>query len=170
MITKWIENWFDENADVVFEITDAFQKRDRDAFLLALPERVEGWYSIPYDYKGEWNNPVDRNDIRLIVSYSTGGVSGGSCWESSNPQPYADNDRPEQGFVTTLAAHILESEPEVKISLVVAMTLARRFESLVRMAQDSIYEYYGNCTNYEYQFILGSELYDLLIELVDGKK
>lgn len=169
MIERWIDEWFERKQDLVAEIIAAFQNRDREAFEFSLPETVYGFYDLPRNYSGD-GTKFSRSDVRLCVAYITGGYSGGSCWEDSNPTRYNESDRPEQGFVTELAAKIIESVPDASISLSTAMSLTRRLDKLTRFYADTVREYYGNSTDYEYQFVLASEFYDLLVELVDGLK
>lgn len=92
-------------------------------------------YMIPNNVKG----------LVLYQRYETGGVSGGSCWDSSNPQPYYNRD----------------SMPPFKVLdetlRVIAPTLTylqyKEIEELIVSSEETEYEYYGNCTEYQIKYV-----------------
>lgn len=101
--------------------------------------------------KGEIKEP------RLIVTWSTGGVSGGSCWDSSNPKPYTSNDLPEElEILDTILTHFYS-----QMSFLQYRVLSN---TLVKYDTYSVGEYYGNCTDYAYKTIDIRSLYDYMVE------
>lgn len=87
----------------------------------------------------------EENANALMIKYSPGGVSGGSCWDSSDPQPY-DNDLEEihRAGITGSIKNYLDREIDFDYP---------RYNYLVDSALDSNqpigsyiqHEYYGNC-------------------------
>ena len=53
-------------------------------------ENEQGIFTEPYGIPAHIKEPV------IYMRFTTGGVSGGSCWDSSNPQSYTnDNQKPK---------------------------------------------------------------------------
>jgi hypothetical protein len=80
------------------------------------------------------------DEIRLVHKYETGGVSGGSCWDSSNPQPYTVS-RPDSEFEIL---DFLLSKLNPRISFLEYKEL----EKQINQEDKTDYEYYGNRTEY----------------------
>lgn len=86
-----------------------------------------------------------RREEPVIDSFwraaETGGVSGGSCWDSSNPQPYASMvDDP--GIGATLDGFLEEHFPNI------SFLTYRKLVTKVSSRDHTEYEYYGNRTDY----------------------
>jgi hypothetical protein len=92
----------------------------------------------------------------LLVQWETGGVSGGSCWESSNPQPYTRDDPAPD--LTALEAVLEDVCPSL------TYLAFRRLERMVVEGEYTEREYYGNCTNYRYRGVELGKVYDFLVE------
>jgi hypothetical protein len=94
--------------------------------------------------------PVHIKEPVIYMRYSTGGVSGGSCWEWSNPQPYHNNE-PKPNF-EVLDLVLRELKPNI------SYLQYREIEKLIHTNQETHYEYYGNSTDFQIQYIILSEL------------
>lgn len=81
----------------------------------------------------------------LFYAYETGGVSGGSCWESSNPQPYVEDGK-DTGFII-LEWVVEHFAPD--LTFLQFQKLSRE----VLQFDHTEYEYYGNRTEYCVQYI-----------------
>lgn len=92
----------------------------------------------------------------IFVKYSTGGVSGGSCWDSSDPQPYYEKhvDDEFKDFYKVLE----EFAPNMTYIEV------KRLESRIKIDDWTETEYYGNSTDYTVKRIGVKEIYDYLID------
>lgn len=110
-----------------------------------------------YHYSKNWstrNNKIEKP--RLIVEWSTGGMSGGSCW-GGEPEPYTNNDPiPE----LELLDKILETfYPQLSFLQYRALT-----SQLLKSEGYSVGEYYGNSHDYQYKEVDLRELYDYMVE------
>ena len=100
----------------------------------------------------------DRKVPEYIYNeWSTGGMSGGSCWDDDAPTAYVSNEKPP-GF-TDLETILTEFVPNLTYL---------QYRALEReVVEDDSYtqnEYYGNCTNYAMQKVELKKLYDYLVE------
>lgn len=112
-------------------------------------ERVINYYSkddTPYCF-------YEKGDI--------GGVSGGSCWSSSNPEPYT---RPEgyeevkEDFEKVFDAILCEVCPSISF-----LQYKNIYNKCVETSSSTNYEYYGNSTNYHIIYCKVKDFYDTLI-------
>ncbi len=99
---------------------------------------------------------IDENSF-IYSKHAIGGVSGGSCWESSNPQPYY-SDEPDPELSTELDL-IFES-----ICPNISYLCYRKVESKIKSDEEIDYEYYGNRTDYRIHYLSIRDLYDTLME------
>jgi len=98
--------------------------------------------------------PVSIKTPVVYMRWRTGGISGGSCWDSSNPQRYTED----------------EGEPEFKILDLVLEKLMpnisylqyKKISDLIHTNDETEWEYYGNCTDFEIKYIVLDELIKLL--------
>jgi len=92
----------------------------------------------------------------LINSWETGGVSGGSCWESSNPQPYSSGKtEPEWTDLNQILEHFAPEISFLKYKMLMGVTkVDTRTQS----------EYYGNCTDYNVRILPLKTIYEFLCE------
>jgi hypothetical protein len=108
----------------------------------------QGVFTEPIGIPNEIKEPV------IYMRWETGGVSGGSCWESSNPQPYSN--RESKPKFTVLDLVLKKIKPDL------TYLEFREVEELVKSSEYTDWEYYGNHTNYEVDFIILSDLYKIL--------
>lgn len=94
---------------------------------------------------------------RLYVEWSTGGISGGSCWDTSNPEPYTSNDPPKD-------LGILDAILENMCPTISFLQYKVLYNTLVKYDTYSVGEYYGNSTDYANKQIDLRALFDYLVE------
>jgi hypothetical protein len=109
---------------------------------------TEGIYKEPYGV------PIHIKDYVIICRYEVGGVSGGSCWDSSNPQPYT-KDEPENKM-QVLDLVLKELLPNI------TYLQFKGIEKLKHNNSETEWEYYGNSTEWEIEYIVLEELYNYL--------
>lgn len=98
--------------------------------------------------------PVDVKGPVIYMRWHTGGVSGGSCWDSSNPTRYeTDNKKPKFEVLDLVLKELMPS---------ISYLQFREIEDLIRTNTEVDREYYGNCTEYDIEYIVLSELIEAL--------
>lgn len=107
-------------------------------------------YYRPKDWKPEYGPD------QLYVEWETGGVSGGSCWEDSDPRPYTIRDVREPEF-KDLDKTILLFWPTIGF-----IQYKDLVNELVKYGDYSEHEYYGNCTNYSTKTVALKDLHAYL--------
>jgi hypothetical protein len=108
----------------------------------------QGIFTEPFGIPDTIKEPV------LYMRYHTGGVSGGSCWESSNPQPYiTDNPKPKFEVLDLVLKELM---------LNISFFQFREIEKLIHTNSHSEYEYYGNSTDFNIEYIILSDLINAL--------
>lgn len=101
-----------------------------------------------------WDNGYHKNcDIAIGRSLESGGVSGGSCWDSSDPQEYT-NDVELPNMMPILIEIV-----NYFIDNITLKDYLRFFNGLVRTGKRSVHEYYGNRDDYVGTYILVPQLY-----------
>ncbi len=112
--------------------------------------------------KDSWNEgifkepnwiPTDIKEPVIYMRWNTGGVSGGSCWDDSDPQEYYGDSKPR---FTVLDLVLKKLRPDL------SYLDYKLVEGLIRSNTGTRYEYYGNYDDYEVEFIVLSDLYKLL--------
>lgn len=98
--------------------------------------------------------PVRIKELVIYTRYETGGVSGGSCWDSSDPRPYTEE--PPKNKFKVLDMVLKELMPNI------TYLQFKEIDSLIHSEEESEREYYGNHTDYKVEYIVLSELYKLL--------
>lgn len=141
---------------VMEEVIEPFEKwlatlRGMDISVQNIDVRGPGQGGGYYDRKEATLAPA------LMVEWSTGGTSGGSCWDDSNPQPYSTDNAPEE--LTDLDRILEKYWPE--ISFLQYRVLAAK---LVKGGSYTEYEYYGNSTNRSFKLLWLRDLYTTLLE------
>lgn len=122
-------------------------------------------YNKGFEYQCEYNfhtippNDLEKfgEDLFLFESYESGGVSGGSCWDDSDPQPYST----DYSFENESQLDILLNSQFPTISYL-------QYKQLLALEEIDYYdvnEYYGNYTTYCYKKISLRRLYDKLVEM-----
>ena len=124
------------------------------------PTRYSRWE------RSEWvlkpgKEPLDLDKHYLYVQWCSGGVSGGSCWDTGeNGDPHyamSGEAEPEFDAIDTVLTVVCPNLSFLQYKKLLAGNLVTRDE----YSQD---EYYGNCTNYTFKRI---KLRDLLNKLVE---
>lgn len=101
----------------------------------------------------------DTKQDRIIVYTETGGVTGGSCWDSSDPQPYTTNDKFDLSIIEKL---ILDCIPDIS-----HIAFKELFNKLVLEEDCTDRQYYGNSTDYRVAVVY---LADLIESLSNSKE
>ena len=58
--------------------------------------RIDSLYDYPVSSYERMRGKVSKLKHNYIINFwETGGISGGSCWDSSNPRPYTVSNRKE---------------------------------------------------------------------------
>ena len=91
----------------------------------------------------------------LYVEWSTGGVSGGNCWNEGGHRSYSSNEEPEE--LTALDEILNHFCPQITF-----LQFRLLSNKLVKFSSRTESEYYGNSTNYSSKYILLEELYEYM--------
>lgn len=100
--------------------------------------------------------PVHIKEPVIYGRYETGGYSGGSCWDDSDPQPYTEEPPKDRFKVLEL---VLE-----KLKPNITFLQYKKIESMIHDNEETEYEYYGNSTDWKVEYIILSELEAFLNE------
>lgn len=122
------------------------------------PEQIKEINSkCPYDqgiFVEPWGIPNDIKEPVIYSKYDIGGVSGGSCWDSSNPQPYYNSEpRPKFMVLDLILKLIYPSISYLDYKLI---------EHEIVSSEKTQWEYYGNRTDSIIEFLPLSKLYEIL--------
>ncbi len=98
--------------------------------------------------------PLGIKEKVIYTRYETGGYSGGSCWDDSDPQPYYSNPPEDKFKVLDLVLEILKPG--------ISYLDYKKIDSIIHDNSETEYEYYGNSTNWHIDYIKLSDLYKLL--------
>ena len=112
----------------------------------------------PYNqgiFKEPYAIPVHIKEPVIYCRYETGGYSGGSCWDDSNPEYYSEDVPKDRFKVLDLVLEVLF--PDIKY------LQYKQIEELIHDNEETEYEYYGNSTDWKCEYIILSEL-EYLIE------
>lgn len=137
----------------------------------------EEFTSAVEKHASEWDCPCVRTKARLIedkhasswelekfsddheflwIRYSPGGVSGGSCWEDSNPQGYTSSEELDFSVIDNILEVVNPTITYLQYKKLISNNdIFIHYEETKR-------EYYGNCTDYKGYFISLRGLYDYL--------
>ncbi len=111
-------------------------------------DNEQGVFTQPYGI------PVHIKEPVIYMRWCTGGVSGGSCWDSSNPRPYSREDcKPN---FTVLDIVLKELIPTI------TYLQYKEIEQLIHTNHETQHEYYGNSIDFEIVYIILSELINML--------
>lgn len=117
------------------------------------------------DKEGE-NGPLNLEDSYdldkvswpgFIVLTEVGGVSGGSCWDSSNPQPYYTGQ--EIRGLDQLDSFLEKICPQI------TYLQFKKISKLILDVDHRVAEYYGNHTKYRGSYLDFNQLYQELKEM-----
>lgn len=130
---------------------------------LTLQEFLDKAQSLFDAFNKKWHNDDNYScdyqhrlyEGELSVRWETGGVSGGSCWDSSDPEPYSRNLRPME--ISTLDDLLSEIKPDINF------LEYKKLKAALEIPFDKTdYEYYGNKTDYSGTKINLTDLYNYM--------
>lgn len=113
--------------------------------------------------QGIFTEPFGVDKIKEPVIYmrwETGGVSGGSCWDTSNPQYYS-----KSGEAPSFTALYLVLR---KLCPTLSYLDYKIIESKVVSTEKTEFEYYGNRTDFGIKYIKLSDVYEVLKSIEYG--
>lgn len=110
----------------------------------------QGVFTEPNGIPNEVKEPV------IYMRWKTGGVRGGSCWDSSKPEPYT-TDEPSFKVLDLVLKEIC---PDI------SFLIFKGIEKLINVSETSDWEYYGNRTNFSIKYIVLSDLITYLEERI----
>ena len=123
------------------------------------PSEMSGLVAKDYYNNTFKNQHYDENfELNFIwMVHETGGVSGGSCWDDSDPQRYyKDDDIPEFLAFDEVVTKVVPNLPYLHYK-VICSEFVKEIEYIDE-------EYYGNCTDYVIKYVSLCDLYNYLIE------
>ena len=105
------------------------------------------------------NQHYDENfELSFIwLVHETGGVRGGSCWDSSDPQEYINNEKMPEFVAFDEVLNIVYPD----ISHLQYKAICSQFVKEIDYRDG---EYYGNYTDYEIKYVSLCDLYTYLID------
>jgi hypothetical protein len=113
-------------------------------------------------FKQPYGIPVKIKESVIYSRYETGGVSGGSCWGSSDPQPWYSSQTPKDHLkVLDLVLKILKPD--------ITLLEYRMITGLFYNNTETEYEYYGNSTDWYIEYLPLSDLYEALSKINNEK-
>ena len=123
------------------------------------PSEMSGLVAKDYYNNTFKNQHYDENfELNFIwMVHETGGVSGGSCWDDSDPQRYyKDDDIPEFLAFDEVVTKVVPNLPYLHYK-VICSEFVKEIEYIDE-------EYYGNCTDYVIKYVSLCDLYAYLID------
>lgn len=139
---KYVEHFCESYRDKDYDISSGFDET----------------FSILEDYDNYFGNNKEKHVENVIYTkIKTGGVSGGSCWDDSDPQPFS-NDYDD---TFTIFEQFIENALFAKK---IAYTDYKKLTRLVKSFNRCETEYYGNYRDYLVKYIEVKDLYDFLKE------
>lgn len=123
------------------------------------PSEMSGLVAKDYYNNTFKNQHYDENfELNFIwMVHETGGVSGGSCWDDSDPQRYyKDDDIPEFLAFDEVVTKVVPNLPYLHYK-VICSEFVKEIEYIDE-------EYYGNCTDYVIKYVSLCDLYNYLID------
>lgn len=118
----------------------------KKSFHISYPNDWEPTYS--------WGTYDEKKNV-IQAEWETGGVSGGSCWDSSNPREYTSDNDPEE---LTLLDCILESiKPDITF-----LEYRQLEKAVIKSTSRTECEYYGNRTDYKSLTVEIEDLYNYM--------
>ena len=112
----------------------------------------EGFYDQGI-FREPQNIPTNIKEPVVYMRWNSGGVSGGSCWDYSNPHHYEGDEKPEFKALDYLLEEILPN---------ISYLTYKKISGIVNNVDYTDDGYYGNRDYYEIEYILVSELLELI--------
>lgn len=131
--------------------------KDNNITLYKKKTNQEKYHSKDYlycdkDYRTLKKGETPDLDCVLYSEWSTGGMSGGNCWDDSGPRGYS-SDEPEPEF-TELDLILEKCIPNITYLQYKKLATKIDFSSYTKD------EYYGNCVNYSVKTIRLKDIQD----------
>lgn len=117
----------------------------------------DSWYQGIY--KEAFGVPDKMKDMAIYMRWSTGGASGGSCWdteEDDGAQPYDGESEPKFIVLDKVLAKIVPT---------LTFSDYREIEKCIISTETSEYHYYGNYDDWGIKYLPLPVLYKKLEEL-----
>jgi len=114
----------------------------------------------PYDqgvFFQPYGIPTDVKELVIYGRYETGGYSGGSCWDDSDPQYYSQKAPDDRMKVLDLVLKVIKPN--------ISYLDFRMISGLIHNNEETEHEYYGNSTDWMIEYIKLSDLYEALEKL-----
>jgi len=97
--------------------------------------------------------PVHIKEPVIYTRYELGGMQGGSCWDGCIERYTEDPPKNRYGIIDLVLEELM---PEI------TYLQYKKIETLIHDNYETQYEYYGNSTDYKIEYIIVSELEELL--------
>lgn len=91
-----------------------------------------------------WGIPDTVKGLVVYMRWETGGVSGGSCWDDSDPRPYFRGDKPDFKVLDLVLQELMPN---------ISYLQYKQLENLIQSSEKTEWEYYGNQTDFGIQYI-----------------
>lgn len=101
--------------------------------------------------------PVGIKELVVYCRWESGGISGGNCLGDDELQEY--NNEPPSDRMKVLDLVLKELKPNI------SYLEYKMISGLIHSNQETEYEYYGNSTDWQVEYIKLSELYKALSKL-----
>lgn len=135
-------------------MTDEEIKAINDEFYKQTNNYEQGIYKEPFGIPNDVKEPV------LYMRWETGGVSGGSCWDSSDPRPYRNDTSEKPAFI--ILDFVLK-----RLCPGISYLEYKEIEGMIRSSDQTDWEYYGNCTDWEITYLKVSDLERILLNKIE---
>lgn len=116
----------------------------------------------PYFYGCGYHSwETDKKPIEPMIGiqWSTGGVSGGSCWDTGDDDPHYHTSGEPEEELTQLDTILEHFSPNISF-----LQYKKLCQELIERGEHRENEYYGNYTDYAHKFIRLRRLYSYLNE------
>lgn len=114
----------------------------------------------PYNqglFREPYGIPLSEKELVVYCRYETGRTNGGSCYDNSDPQPYRSSPPKNRMKVLELVLAILKPT--------ITFLQYKTLESLIKNNSTTEWEYYGNSTDWEIEYIPLVDLYEALANM-----
>lgn len=101
-------------------------------------------------FKEPYGIPTEIKEHVIYCRTEIGGVSGGSCWDSSNPQHYTCEPSKERMKILDIVLK--------KVWPDLSYLQYKEVESLINDSERTEWEYYGNNTEWRIEYIKLSDI------------
>lgn len=105
------------------------------------------------------DNKARTGDFRLHREWTTGGVTGGSCWGGVADQPVSGEEEPEDTFLEEILELLVPNLTYLQYRKLVKANLYDKYDA-------GYTDYYGNYTTREGRRLSIERLYNTLVEIV----